>query len=466
MMELLAGAALSFLTPWASVLATLAALTVQSNLLDGVCLATGLFTLLFAMDYIKHRKREFVALMTVFLASMLLFLNAQDWLYLYFSWELMGLCSYLLIALRETEPARKAARRALVINRISGVAFLLAIVLISLETGSFSFGVVPPTAALLLFIAAMIKSSQIPFVWLPDAMEAPTPVSALLHSATMVAAGPLLLHRFQEHFLFLSGFIRGWAMLSIVVASFLALVQHNQKRVLAYSTIATVAFLYTVFSSPLLPVAFSVHAFLKAAYFILVGTYAAGQGYELETGLNRKSLSSALSLFLMLSLSGAPLLGMFWFKIGENTAALTVFLSVLYFTRMYCASFSGGAPPRKGIGTSLALVMAGLSVLLYPVSVPPLSSTVSILAATAAGLILFNFKPLAATGNALNWLFSRKFPEMEPPEERLENWGYLVGRAARHGSQRLNRTFTGPVGRDVGYIAASLAALAMGVMLC
>ncbi|MBR9689392.1 MAG: hypothetical protein GOV01_00645 [Candidatus Altiarchaeota archaeon] len=465
---LLVGGVSSLISPWLPLLFIGASIlnNLSMPLTEMTTLVVGFFSILFAMEYIKEKRKEFSLFLSFFVAAMILFLKANDWITIYMAWEFMGLCSYLLIALKSTALCRKAARRVFIINRISGVAFLLAIVIINATTGSFNLGLVPSGAALLLLIAVMVKSSQFPFFWLQDAMEAPTPVSALLHSATMVAAGPILLNRFSESFSFLTPIIIVWALTSIVIASIFALVENHQKKVLAYSTISTIAFLFIIFNSPYFAAAFAVHALLKAAYFFLIGTYASGVKYAIEMGLNRRSLSSVLSLFLLLSLSGFPFMGLFWFKIGESLAPLTVFFSMAYFLKMYLTTFSGGIKPKRGSGTYIALILATSSIILYPLAFPDLWFVLFTIIASALAFFALKTPYIYFVENLVNFLNLVRLPEVEPPEEWVENWGYYAGVAVRHLSKRINEIFTGPVGRDVSYIALSIVALVLGVIMC
>ena len=471
---LVAGAVLSFISPLASVVAAGAslawALFFGASMTELISLLVGFSTLLFALWYLKeeHLKKEFFSAMAVFLAAMLLFLQSADWIQMYIAWEFMGFCSYILIAQKSTIASRKAARKAFIFSRLSGVCFLAAVALIYAQTGSFSFSVIPALPAVLLLVAAMAKSSQFPFFWLHDAMEAPTPASALLHSATMVAAGPLLLARFPDFFVFLLPAIKIWAAVSIAVASFAALVQEHQKKVLAFSTVAAVAFLYTIFDSALLPWAFSVHALLKSALFLLVGTYASSVNYSMEVGLDKRSRTSYLTLFIILALSGVPPFGLFWFKAAEGPiAALTVFLSLLYFLRSYFLTFSGGVKPQESIGTLLAGVLAAVSI---PLSIHFFSVPQDVLSfflsAIAIAFVSFRFSPLQFIGNAANWLASYEPRVDYVPEGLIDKWGYDFGISVRHASKKIHSLFTGPVSKDIGYIALSLAALALGVKLC
>ncbi|MBR9679670.1 MAG: hypothetical protein GOU99_01305, partial [Candidatus Altiarchaeota archaeon] len=430
--SLLLGALVSLFLPQASLAFTgfslYALLTSSYGLPELVTLLVGLASLVFGLEYIKQKelKNHFFSAISLFLAAMIIFIQAESWLSIYLSWEMMAVCSYLLIAHYSDESARSAARKSFVIGRISGLSMLLAIAIIYAKTGSFGFTIIPGLAAFFLVIAAFSKSSQFPFNWLLDAMRAPAPASALLHSATMVAAGPLLLYRFSESFLGLAGFIKTWAIISIVISSLAAMVQEHQKRMLAHSTVSTIGILYLLFDSALLPVAFSVHALLKASFFVLIGTYAAHYGYTIRTGLNRRSISSLLTLFLIVSLAGVPGFGLSWFKSGYGwIAALTVFLSLSYFFRFYFSTFSGKVKPKQGIGTSAALVLCLVSVPLSLQGSLNAGGLFGLIAASILALLFYKINLLTILGELACKLLSIK-PNLTEIGDPVEQWGYWL----------------------------------------
>lgn len=471
--SLLAGGILSLLWSPAAVVgagvATGLALVNGVSIPVGITLLIGFLTLIFSLQYFDgNERRKFMAMISLSIVGMILFLQASDWLYLYFSWELMGLCSYVLISMKSTEVARRAARKAFIIGRISSVAFLAAFGLIYVQTGTLDFTVIPAAAAVLLLISAMAKSSQFPFLWLNDAMNAPTPVSALLHSSTMVAAGPLLLHRFAPYFTFLTPHIQTWATVSLLIASVLAIAQNNIKKMLGFSTIATLAFLYMIFDSPALPLAFATHALLKAGLFILVGTYAKGFSYSTEIGLEKNSFSSYLTLFFIVSLAGVPPFGLFWRKLGEGPLALvTLFISLIYLLRMHSSVFSGGIRPPRGLGTIVALALAIISISTsIDFLIPNLRTVVEFLIVSFVAVKVHKLGIWGILGTRVSRLFSHELPGLIASEELLEKWGYSAGKSINQISERFRGILTGPVTRDIAYIAVSLAALALGVVIC
>ena len=244
------------------------------------------------------RFQRFFVYMNLFVASMLVLVMADSFLLMFVGWELVGLCSYLLIGfwfnnIRNAE----AGRKAFVVNRIGDVGFILAVLLIFVTFDSLNFGDVfnqvlamnainsPVIVAitLLLFVGAAGKSAQIPlFVWLPDAMAGPTPVSALIHAATMVTAGIYMMTR--SHVLYMAApdtqtVVAIVGALTAFVAGSVALTQFDIKKVLAYSTISQLGFM--VAAAGLGAYVSSVfhlgtHAFFKALLFLAAGSVIHG----------------------------------------------------------------------------------------------------------------------------------------------------------------------------------------------
>ena len=247
----------------------------------------------------EHRGR-FFAYLNLFVFSMLLLVLAGNFLVMYAGWELVGLCSYLLIAYYFTRPSAAAAgKKAFLVTRIGDLGMLIGLFAVSHVFHSLDFGTVFGAAALhpaphvwataiplLLFCGAVGKSAQIPlYVWLPDAMEGPTPVSALIHAATMVTAGVYLVAR--AHVLFEPSHVAGAVVTGIgaataVYAATMALTEDDIKRVLAYSTISQLGYMFigvglgTLYHSP---EAYTTglfhlvtHAFFKALLFLAAGS--------------------------------------------------------------------------------------------------------------------------------------------------------------------------------------------------
>ncbi len=325
-------------------------------------------------DY--HRYFAFISLFT---ASMLGLLLADNLLLMFAFWELVGLCSYLLIGFWFHRPAAAAAaKKAFIVTRIGDFGFLAAILLLFSQTGTLDIaqlhalaaagilaGAVLTWAAIGIFLGAMGKSAQFPLhVWLPDAMEGPTPVSALIHAATMVAAGVFLVARMYPLFehspqaLLTVAIIGGF---TAVFAATMALVMTDIKRVLAYSTISQLG--YMMLGLGVGGVAIGIfhlfnHAFFKALLFLGAGSvnHATGTFDMRRMGGLRRIMPWTYATFLIASLSIAgiwPLAG-FWSKDEilasslENQpvlfylALLTVFMTAFYMFRVVFLTFGGG----------------------------------------------------------------------------------------------------------------------------
>src|SRR5437870_1235387 len=203
---------------------------------------------------------RYFAYLNLFVGSMLLLVLGGNLLVLFVGWELVGLCSYLLIGFWfDRERAANSGRKAFVVNRIGDAGFLLGILLLATTAGTLQFdrlagaaGAMAPglltAATLLLFMGATGKSAQLPlYVWLPDAMEGPTPVSALIHAATMVTAGVYVVARSHVLFSHSSTAMLVVAMVGCATAFFAAtigLVQTDIKKVLAYSTVSQLGYMF------------------------------------------------------------------------------------------------------------------------------------------------------------------------------------------------------------------------------
>jgi NADH-quinone oxidoreductase subunit L len=239
-----------------------------------------------------EREHRYFAYLNLFAFSMLTLVMANNFLVLYLGWELVGLCSYLLIGFWfERKTAAVAAKKAFITNRVGDVSFAIGIMLIFVTFGTLDFtrvfgsaastlGAGTATAiAMLLFGGAIGKSAQIPlFVWLPDAMEGPTPVSALIHAATMVTAGVYMVAR-THVFFDLSHtaqiFVASIGAATALLAALIATAQDDMKRVLAYSTISQLGFMFvavglTDYSAGIFHLV--THAFFKALLFLAAGS--------------------------------------------------------------------------------------------------------------------------------------------------------------------------------------------------
>src|SRR5690606_34738045 len=226
---------------------------------------TGVGTLihLFAIGYMHGDERfhRFFTYLNLFAASMLTLVLAGNYATLFIGWELVGLCSYLLIGFWFTNRSyASAATKAFVVNRVGDVGFLIAMFVIFSAFGTLAFGEVLPAAegtlstgtavaiGLLLLVAATGKSAQIPlYVWLPDAMAGPTPVSALIHAATMVTAGVYLIARASPIYALVPevGMVVAWiGVVTALVTALIACGQRDLKKILAYSTISQLGYMF------------------------------------------------------------------------------------------------------------------------------------------------------------------------------------------------------------------------------
>ncbi len=288
----------------------------------------------------EHMARDegynrFFAYMNLFVAAMLVLVLADNLLLLYLGWEGVGLCSFLLIGFWYREEANgRAARKAFLVTRVGDAALAVGMFLIFVQLGTWNIqdlmqraaaqwtagSAVALLAAALLLAGALGKSAQLPLqVWLPDAMAGPTPVSALIHAATMVTAGVYLIAR--THVLFslapavmLAAAVIGAA--TLLLAGMSALVQRDIKRVLAYSTMSQVGYMFLALGAGAWSAAifhFWTHAFFKALLFLGAGVVIQSLGEEhdiFRMGGLRKTQPLAFWTFLIgaCSLSALPLL--------------------------------------------------------------------------------------------------------------------------------------------------------------
>ncbi|GIV10872.1 MAG: NADH dehydrogenase subunit L [Fimbriimonadales bacterium] len=287
---------------------------------------------------------RFFTYFNLFIFFMLTLVLAGNFLVMFVGWEGVGLCSYLLIGFfyrnSEWKANTDAANKAFIVNRIGDAGYLLAMFLVVALFGTLSFGQVNALAlsvlrdagwaataiALLLFLAAAGKSAQLPlYFWLPDAMAGPTPVSALIHAATMVTAGVYLLvrvHPLLEMSPMAMGIVAGVGALTAIFAATIAIAQTDIKRVLAYSTVSQLGYMFLAcgvgaFWAGMFHVA--THAFFKALLFLGAGSVLIAlhhQGDIRKMGNLAKALpiTAATMLVGWLAIAGIPPLSGFWSK--------------------------------------------------------------------------------------------------------------------------------------------------------
>lgn len=294
------------------------------------------FILLYSSEHMAREEgfSRFFACMDLFVGSMLTLVLADNLLVLYLGWEGVGLCSYLLIGFRYEDSANvRAANKAFIVTRIGDTALAIGLILLFIQLDTLSIreilvqapqrwspdSGVAVWAALLILGGAVGKSAQLPLqVWLPDAMAGPTPVSALIHAATMVAAGVYLVAR--THVLFtlapsVGGLVAVVGAVTLLMAAASALAQSDVKRVLAWSTISQIGYMFLALGVGAWSAAifhFMTHAFFKALLFLSAGVVIAALGEERDMGRMgglRRDLPAAFWTFLIgaSSLSALPL---------------------------------------------------------------------------------------------------------------------------------------------------------------
>ncbi len=313
---------------------------------------------------------------SLFVFAMNLLVLAPNLLQAFVGWELVGVASYLLIGFYFRKPsAARAALKAFWMTKLADMGLLIGLLVLYRETGSFSWEAALPvgvatTVTLLVFVAVMGKSAQFPLhVWLPDAMEGPTPVSALLHAATMVAAGVFLVVRADPLFdqAPLTGDVMAWVGgFTALFAAAVAVVQTDIKRVLAYSTVSQLGYMVCALGAGSLMGGFfhlTTHAFFKALLFLAAGSVIHGVGSnELRDmgGLwSRMKLTCVVFVIGALALAGFPLLSGFFSKdlILEAVFAeelwgpgvflmIAAFLTAFYMGRVVLLAFFGEPSER------------------------------------------------------------------------------------------------------------------------
>ena len=420
---------------------------------------------------------RYFAHLNLFTFFMLVLVMASDLVLMFVGWEGVGLCSYLLIGFWFERPAAaKAGMKAFVVNRVGDAAFILGILFLLANVGGSSFASINEAAAsgllpsglvtlvaILLFIGATGKSAQIPlYVWLPDAMEGPTPVSALIHAATMVTAGVYMVCR-------LSGLYAASAPASTVVAwigaatalfaATMALVQNDIKKVLAYSTISQIGYMFIgcgvgAYAAGMFHLV--THAFFKSLLFLAAGSVIhalAGEQDMRRMGGLRKHLPVTFPVFLVgaLAISGVPFLSGFFSKDAILTGAFAggqyalwgaglfgAVLTAFYMFRLVYMTFYGKERTTMEPGHTIhespramtipLVILAAFSVLAGYVGLPVffgekadlfgryLASSVKSgshhLAVSTEGLLVLLATASALLGIALAFVFYRRTPAL------------------------------------------------------
>nr|YP_010278809.1 NADH dehydrogenase subunit 5 [Anemone flaccida]UKG19090.1 NADH dehydrogenase subunit 5 [Anemone flaccida] len=353
----------------------------------------GIMVLIYSDNYMSHDQGylKFFAYMSFFNASMLGLVTSSNLIQIYIFWELVGMCSYLLIGFWFTRPlVATACQKAFVTNRVGDFCLFLGILGLYWITGSFEFrdlfeiannfidnnggnSLFLTLCASLLFVGAIAKSAQFPLhVWLPDAMEGPTPISALIHAATMVAAGIFLVARLFPLFTvipYIMNIISLAGIITILLGATLALAQRDIKRSLAYSTMSQLGYIMLALGMGSYRAALFhliTHAYSKALLFLGSGSIIhsmetivgyspdKSQNMVLMGGLTKYVPITKISFLLgTLSLCGIPPLACFWSKdeilndswlyspIFAVIACFTAGLTAFYMFRMYLLTFEG-----------------------------------------------------------------------------------------------------------------------------
>jgi NADH-quinone oxidoreductase subunit L len=388
---------------------------------------------IYSVGYMRGDPRfaQFFGYLSLFQFSMLFLVLADNFLFMYTAWELVGLCSYLLIGFWFERPAAaRAALKAFITTRVGDFSMMIGILILFVHTGTLAFsgifkgieagqigGPLLVAAAVLVFGGAVGKSAQVPLhVWLPDAMEGPTPVSALIHAATMVAAGVYLVARTYPLFLLTAGHQALWVVayiggITALFAATMGVVEDDIKRVLAYSTVSQLGYMmmglgvlgYTAGMFHLIT-----HAFFKALLFLGAGSviHAVATNNMKEMGGLARAMPVTFWTFLVatLALTGIPPFSGFFSKDAVLLAAFAhdkllwalgtagAFVTALYMGRLmwytFAGSFRGGSPGSDAHGSGHG---AGPAVRLH--ESPPVMTVPLIILAVGAAVLGFLEQP-------------------------------------------------------------------------
>jgi NADH-quinone oxidoreductase subunit L len=387
-----------------------------------VVTGVGLLIHVYSLGYMHGDEgfQRYFAYLNLFVFAMLLLVLGNNFLLMFLGWEGVGLCSYLLIGFWFTrQAAADAGKKAFIVNRVGDVGFIIGVFVIFVSLGTIQFtevfdraaqqlvpgGVVVTAIALLLFLGATGKSAQIPlYVWLPDAMEGPTPVSALIHAATMVTAGVYMVARCSVFYLMAPAAATVVVVIGLataLLAAAIALVQTDIKRVLAYSTISQLGYMFVAcgvgaFGAAIFHLA--THAAFKALLFLGAGSVIHALNGEQDIrrmGGLKDHLPVTYATFLIASLAIAgifPLAGFFskdeilWAALTEGNfliwavAAAVAVMTAFYMFRLvflvfHRPSVGGGslthhpheAPPSMRVPL---MILAGLSAVIGFIGIP------------------------------------------------------------------------------------------------
>ena len=337
---------------------------------------------------------RYFAYLNLFIFAMLILVLGNNYLMMFIGWEGVGLCSYLLIGFwYQKQSAIDAGKKAFIVNRIGDFGFLLGMFTLFAAFGTLDFASIFDAAeadnfqkifgastlviaTLLLFVGAIGKSAQIPlYVWLPDAMEGPTPVSALIHAATMVTAGVYMIARSAVLYnIAHTGEVVAWiGVLTAFFAATIALTQNDIKRILAYSTVSQLGFMFLgvgvgAYASGVFHLV--THAFFKGLMFLTAGSVMHAMANELDMrkmgGLKAKMpITHWTFLVGALAIAGFPFLSGFWSKDEILHSAwgsspliyviglVTAFLTAFYMFRLIFVTFYGESRVESEVASHL-----------------------------------------------------------------------------------------------------------------
>ena len=441
-----------------------------------VVTGVGLLIHIYSAGYMAHEGGyyRFFAYMNLFMFFMLTLVLAANYLVLFVGWEGVGLCSYLLIGFYFLKKsAGDAGKKAFVVNRIGDFGFSLAMFLIMVNFGSLDFGTVFAKAGpmapeanagvitlicLLLLLGAAGKSAQVPlYVWLPDAMEGPTPVSALIHAATMVTAGVYMVARSAalfNHAPIAMEVVAYVGLITAVMAATIGLTQYDIKKVFAYSTVSQLGYMFLALGSGAYSAGIyhvMTHAFFKALLFLGAGSVIHAlegeQDLRMMGGLRKKTpWTFAVLLCASVAIAGVPPFSGYYSKdaillaahahhpwmywVGVATAGMTAFYVFRAFFLCFFGSYRGHAHAHESPAVMIAplVVLAALSLgggyfLNVPHFLEPIfggghaeHDETLVLISVGAGLL----------GIALAWLFYVVKPGLADGLARAFSWPYQL----------------------------------------
>jgi NADH-quinone oxidoreductase subunit L len=434
----------------------------------GVVTGVGFFIHLFASWYMRGDDgyARFFSYMNLFVASMLFLVLADDLLFLYFGWEGVGVCSYLLIGFWYKDPANgAAARKAFIVTRVGDTLMLIGLFVLYREFDTLQIDAIlhaapkawaagdpmATLACLLLLGGAVGKSAQLPLqTWLPDAMAGPTPVSALIHAATMVTAGVYLIARMQPLFdlsPFALACVGAVGAITLLLAGFTALMQTDIKRILAYSTMSQIGYMFLAEGVGAYEGAMfhlMTHAFFKALLFLSAGSVILALHHEQDI-FKMGGLRSRMPFVFACMLVGTLALTAFPFTAGYFSkdeilhqaylrghhglwlaGLIGAFLTSLYSFRLIFVVFFGPqrwhstsgdhspAPPARALSHQIPLA-ALLALSLFGGFIHlPLDGASSATVADPAGGTWVEHLPVAVSliGIALAWLLFLRAPQL------------------------------------------------------